>query len=177
MNTAIKRVLISESQIQQRVVELGAQLSTDYADKNLVILCVLKGAVVFLADLLRELSIPVELDFIRLSSYGKNTDPSDFINIIHNITSDIEHKDVLVVEDIVDTGKTIHFLKRKLLAYNPASVKICSLLNKPARRVKPLTIEYVGFEIPNYFVVGYGLDYDEKCRNLPYIAIPNIDKS
>ena len=165
--------LISASQIKQRVKELGAQLSADYEGKNVVIICVLKGAVVFLADLLRSLSIPVELDFVRLSSYGKNTESSGVISIIRNITSDIQHKDVLIVEDIVDTGTTLDFLKECLLSQNPSSLKICTLLDKPARRVKPITIEYTGFEIPNCFVVGYGLDYNEKYRNLPYIAMPD----
>jgi len=166
-------ILISSSQIKQRVKELGEQLSADYEGKNVVIICVLKGAVVFLADLLRSLSIPVELDFVRLSSYGKNTESSSVISIIQNITSDIQHKDVLIVEDIVDTGTTLNFLKESLLSQNPSSLKICTLLDKPARREKSITIEYIGFEIPNCFVVGYGLDYNEKYRNLPDIAMPD----
>jgi len=167
------RILISASQIKQRVEELGAQLSEDYRGKDLVIICVLKGAVVFLADLLRTLSITVELDFIKASSYGKNTESSGVIQIIQNITTDIQHKDVLIVEDIIDTGNTLNFLKERLLSQNPSSLKICTLLNKPARRKNPIPIEYIGFEIPNCFVVGYGLDHDEKYRNLPYIAIPD----
>jgi hypoxanthine phosphoribosyltransferase len=172
---AIKYILISEAQIQQRVKELGAQLSADYKDKNLVIICVLKGAVVFLADLLRALSIPVELDFVRISSYGKNTESSGVVKIIQNITSDIQHKDVLIVEDIVDTGITLNSIKECLLSRKPSSLKICTLLDKPRRREKVIKIEYVGFEIPNYFVVGYGLDYNEKYRNLSYVAVPDID--
>ena len=145
-------------------------MSADYKDKNVVIICVLKGAVVFLSDLLRTLSIPVELDFVRLSSYGKNTESSGVVQIVQNITSDIQHKDVLIVEDIVDTGTTLNFLKECLLSQKPSSLKICTFLDKPVRREKPITIEYIGFEIPNCFVVGYGLDYNEKYRNLPYIA-------
>ena len=167
------QILISASQIKQRVKELGEQLSADYKDKNVVIICVLKGAVVFLADLLRALSIPVELDFVRLSSYGKKTESSGVISIIQNITSDIQHKDVLIVEDIVDTGTTLDFLKKYLLSQNPSSLKICTLLDKPSRRGKYIKIEYIGFEIPNCFVVGYGLDYNEKYRNLPYVAVPD----
>lgn len=175
MGKFLKHILISESQIKQRVKQLGAQLSSDYKDKDLVIICVLKGAIVFLADLLRELSIPVELDFVKLSSYGNNAESSGVVQIIQNITSDIQHKDVLIVEDIVDTGTTLSSLKEFLLSQKPSSLKICTLLDKPARRVKSITIEYVGFEIPNCFVVGYGLDYNEKHRNLPYIAVSDTD--
>ncbi|HIE29330.1 TPA: hypoxanthine phosphoribosyltransferase [Candidatus Poribacteria bacterium] len=175
MDKSIKQILISTTQIKQRVKQLGIQLSADYKDKNLVIICVLKGAIVFLADLLRALSIPVELDFVRLSSYGKSAESSGVVQIIQNITSDIQHKDVLIVEDIVDTGTTLSSLKEALLSQKPSSLKTCALLNKPARRVKSITIEYVGFEIPNCFVVGYGLDYNEKYRNLPYIAVSDID--
>ena len=175
MGKAIKSILISAPQIKQRVKQLGAQLSADYKDKDLIIICVLKGAVVFLADLLRALSIPVELDFVRLSSYGNNAESSGVVQIIQNITSDIQHKDVLIVEDIVDTGTTLSYLKEFLLSQKPSSLKTCALLDKPLRRVKSITIEYVGFEIPNCFVVGYGLDYNEKHRNLPYIAVSDID--
>ena len=177
MDDSIKKILLSDDQIKKRVKELGTQLSADYKGKNLVLICVLKGAVIFLADLLRTLSVPAELDFVRVSSYGENTESSCTVQFIHNINFDIKQKDVLIVEDIVDTGITLDFLKQKLLAQNPASLKVCCLLDKPSQRIKPVEVEYVGFEIPNDFVVGYGLDYNEKYRNLPYIAVLKTDFS
>jgi len=170
----IKKILISEEEIKQCVSELGAQLSSDYKDKNLMLVCVLKGAAIFFADLFRALTIPAECDFVGLSSYGDGSKSRGKVKITHNLESDIKGKDVLIVEDIVDTGLSLSYLKSELLSKEPDSLKVCCFLNKPARRLKSLTIEYVGFEIPNYFVVGYGLDFAEKYRNLPYIAIPNF---
>ena len=167
--------LISEETKKQRVSELGAQLSADYKDKNLTLVCVLKGAAIFFADLFRALAIPAKCDFVGLSSYGRNTKSRGKVNITHNLEDDIKDRDVLIVEDIVDTGLSLSYLKNELLSKNPASLKTCCFLDKPARRLKSLTIEYVGFEIPNYFVVGYGLDFAEKYRNLTYIAVPNCE--
>jgi len=169
----IKQELISAAEINQRVSELSVQLSADYKDKNLMLVCVLKGAAIFFADLFRGLTIPAECDFVGLSSYGRSTTSHGKVKITHNLESDIKGKDVLIVEDIVDTGLSLSYLKNELLSKEPASLKVCCCLDKPARRLKPLVIEYVGFEIPNYFVVGYGLDLAEKYRNLPYIAVPS----
>lgn len=170
----IKQILISEAEINRRVSELGARVSADYQDKNLILVCVLKGAALFFADLFRTLTIPAECDFVGLSSYGFGSKSRGKVKITYNLKSDIKGKDVLIVEDIVDTGLSLGYLKNELLSKEPASLKVCCFLDKPARRLKSLAIEYVGFEIPNHFVVGYGLDFAEKYRNLPYIAVPNF---
>ncbi len=169
----IKQILISEEEIKVRVSELSAQLSADYKDKNLMLICVLKGAAIFFVDLFRTLTIPAECDFVGLSSYGRSAQSCGKVKITYNLESDVKGKDVLIVEDIVDTGLSLRCLKNDLFSKEPASLKVCCFLDKPARRLIPLVIEYVGFEIPNYFVVGYGLDFAEKYRNLPYIAVLN----
>ncbi|MCZ6681040.1 MAG: hypoxanthine phosphoribosyltransferase [Candidatus Poribacteria bacterium] len=174
MTPSIQSILISESQLQGRVRELGRQISEDYKDRDLVLLCVLKGAVVFLADLIRVLSIPVRCEFIQLNSYGNKTEPSHEIRVIQRLNDSLCQSDVLIVEDIVDTGGTLSFLMTQVKALKPATLKVCSLLDKPARRRKDTVIDYVGFEIPDTFVVGYGLDYAQKYRNLPYIAILDL---
>ena len=170
MKTEIQSILISESQIQGRVRELGQQISADYYNRDLVLVCVLKGAAVFFADLLRALSIPVRCEFIQLVSYGSRTESSGHVRIVQGLDETLRKSDVLIVEDIVDTGQTLNFLIQQVKALEPATVKLCSLLDKPARRTEAAVIDYVGFEIPDTFVVGYGLDYAQQYRNLPYIA-------
>ena len=162
----IESTLISEAEIQKRVRELGQQISEDYSNREPVLVCVLKGAAVFFADLFRALSIPVRCEFIQLSSYDDRTESSGHVQTVQGLNGNLHNADVVVVEDIVDTGQTMSFLMKEFQALEPASVKVCSLLNKPTRRLVPTTIDYVGFEIPDAFVVGYGLDYAQKYRNL-----------
>ncbi len=162
-------VLISTEQIQQRVAELAKQISADYADTNPVVVCMLKGGVYFFADITKNLTIPFTIDFARLSSYKSGT-TGGAIESICKITTDIKDKHVLIIEDIIDSGKTLHFFLNELQKSQPASLKLCSLLNKPSRRVVPVQIDYLGFTIEDKFIVGYGLDYDEKYREFPYIA-------
>lgn len=164
----IGEVLFSEQQIQNRVSELAAYISKDY--DNLVAIVILKGAMFFAADLLRYVSIPVEIDTLSLSSYGKRGAVSGAVQLVKDITIDIEGRNVLLVEDIVDTGKTIKYLQEIFRFRKPKSIKLCSFLSKPKRRKTIVTIDYLGFEIPDFFVVGYGLDYKENFRTLPYIA-------
>ncbi len=163
-------VVVEADQLQRRVAELGADVSRDYAGRDLFMMGVLKGAVFFLADLMRAVHVPCELDFMAVSSYGSLTDSSGVVRILKDLDSSIEGKDVLIVEDIVDSGLTLNYLLRNLRGRNPRSLEVCALLVKPARRKIELPIRYVGFEIPNRFVVGYGLDLDQRHRNLPYVA-------
>jgi len=163
-------VLIPEDQVRARVKELGEQITHDYAGKELVMVGVLKGASMFLADLCREVKLPVTLDFLGLASYGQSTESSGVVRITQDLTEPIVGKDVLVVEDIVDTGLTLHFLLENFAVRKPNSVKVCTLLHKPANMVRQVKLDYVGFVIENVFVVGYGLDYEQKYRNLPYIG-------
>jgi hypoxanthine phosphoribosyltransferase len=167
----IDRVLLTEDEIQQRVAELGEQLSQDYAGKDLVIVCILKGALHFMADLTRKISIPVDMDFMAISSYGASTKSSGEVRILQDLDAAIANRHVLIVEDIVDSGLTLKYLVDNLSSRRPASLKIATLLDKPARRVVPISPDYNGFLIPDEFVVGYGLDYAEKYRNLPFIGI------
>ncbi|TXT57222.1 MAG: Hypoxanthine-guanine phosphoribosyltransferase [Promethearchaeota archaeon] len=161
------KILLTEEQIKKEVKRLGQEISKDYKNKNLIIIGVLKGAFMFLSDLIREIKVIMEIEFIELSSYrGKNTESSGEIKIIKDVHKNLSNKHVLVVEDIVDTGFTISFLRERVRKENPASLKVCSLTSKPARREKKVNIDYLGFEVPNKFVVGYGIDYDEKYRNL-----------
>ncbi len=162
--------LVVSDALQARVRDLAAAISTDYADKRLLLVCVLKGAVFFLSDLMRHIDIPVEVDFMAVASYGSATDSSGVVRILKDLDMPLEGRDVLIVEDIVDSGLTLQYLLRNLGSRNPASLEVCSLLTKPSRRKVDLPVRYVGFEIPDRFVVGYGLDYDERYRNLPYIA-------
>jgi hypoxanthine phosphoribosyltransferase len=172
MHDDIKTVLVSEEQLKAKVAELGAQISRDYAGKNLVLVSILKGSVVFMADLMRAVSIPCNIDFMVVSSYGgSNTTTSGLVKIIKDLDGDLSGKDVLIVEDILDTGVTLSNLVPMLKMRNPNSVKICTILDKPSRRKAAIQPDYEGFQVPDEFVVGYGLDYDEKYRNLPYVGV------
>jgi hypoxanthine phosphoribosyltransferase len=167
----IDHVLISEEQIQACVRDLGARISVDYRGRDLTLVCVLKGGIVFLADLIRAISVPLSLDFMATSSYGFSTETSGVVRILKDLDMNIEGKNILVVEDIIDTGHTLNYLMRILRERRPSSLRICTLLNKPSRREVEIALDYLGFDIPNEFVVGYGLDFDENYRNLPYIGV------
>lgn len=171
MHDDIKTVLVSEKEIQAKVAELGAQISKDYEGKNLVLVSILKGSVVFMADLMRAVSIPCSIDFMVVSSYGSGTTTTGLVKIIKDLDEDLSGKEVLIVEDILDTGVTLSNLVPMLKMRNPNSVKICTILDKPSRRKTDVQPDYEGFRVPDEFVVGYGLDYDEKYRNLPYIGV------
>jgi hypoxanthine phosphoribosyltransferase len=164
-------VLIDETSLQQRIRELGEEISADYAGRDLLLVGVLKGAVFFMSDLMRNLAIPCEIDFMAISSYGDSTDSSGVVRILKDLDINIEGRDVLVVEDIIDSGLTLSYLMRNLEARGPASLEICALLTKPERREIEVPVRYVGFEIPNRFVIGYGLDFAERYRNLPYVGV------
>jgi hypoxanthine phosphoribosyltransferase len=166
----VSKVLISQNRLKNKVKELAQTISGDYQGKELVVIGVLKGCFVFMADLLRELTIPVEIDFVQISSYGGSKTPSEKLEIKKNIDMPVEGKDVLLVDEIVDYGYTLKSLLKMVKSRNAKSVKICAMLDKPSRRKVPLSIDYKGFEIPDKFVVGYGLDFDEKYRYLPYVA-------
>ncbi len=167
---AIGEVLVEAEDLQRRVRELGAEISVDYEGKDLVMIGILKGAVLFLADLMRELDVPCEVDFMAVSSYGSATDSSGVVRILKDLDASIEGRDVLLVEDIVDSGLTLHYLLKSLGARDPRTLEVCALLTKPERRRIDLPIKYVGFEIPNRFAIGYGLDHGQRYRNLPYVA-------
>jgi hypoxanthine phosphoribosyltransferase len=166
----IGEVLVPADDLQRRVGELAAEISRDYEGRDLVLVGVLKGAVFFVADLMRSLEVPCELDFMAVTSYGSATDSSGVVRILKDLDSSIEGRDVLIVEDIIDSGLTLHYLIRNLRARNPRTLEVCALLTKPERRRVDLPIRYVGFEIPNRFAIGYGLDYDQRYRNLEYVA-------
>jgi hypoxanthine phosphoribosyltransferase len=166
----IGEILVQPDELKQKVRDLGERISQDYADKDLLLVCVLKGAVFFLADLMRSIRIPCEVDFMAVSSYGSATDSSGVVRILKDLDRAIEGRDVLIVEDIVDSGLTLQYLLRNLGARDPASLEVCALLTKPERRKVDLATKYVGFEIPDKFAIGYGLDHVEKHRNLPYVA-------
>jgi hypoxanthine phosphoribosyltransferase len=170
---AIGEVLVPADALQRRVRELAHEVSRDYADKDLLLIGVLKGAVFFLSDLMRQLEIPVEVDFMAVASYGSATKSSGVVRILKDLDAAIEGRDVLIVEDIVDSGLTLQYLLRNLEGRNPASLEVCALLIKPERRKVDLETRYVGFEIPNRFAIGYGLDHAERYRNLPYVAALN----
>jgi hypoxanthine phosphoribosyltransferase len=170
MQDDIAEVLVDEEQIQAKVAELGRSISEDYRGKTLVLVGLLRGAIVFLSDLMRVIDIPVQLDFIGISSYGATTE-SGAVRLVMDLETDISGRDVLIVEDIVDTGKTLSYLVQNLRARQPASLRICALLDKPERRQVPIVVDYVGFEIPDKFVVGYGLDFAEGYRNLPFVGV------
>jgi hypoxanthine phosphoribosyltransferase len=168
----IGQVLISEEEIRDKVRELGAQVSTDYAESSVTLVSVLKGSLPFMADLMRAMSIPVQIDLMEVSSYGgATTESSGLVRILKDLSSSIAGKDVLIVEDIIDTGLTLNYLLRYLRGKNPKSLRICALLDKPARRLVEIPIDYTGFTIPDEFVVGYGLDFGEYYRNLPFIGV------
>jgi hypoxanthine phosphoribosyltransferase len=171
LDRAVTEVLIDQDALQRRIAELGEEISADYAGRDLLLVGVLKGAVFFMADLMRGLSIPCEIDFMAISSYGDSTDSSGVVRILKDLDINIEGRDVLVVEDIIDSGLTLSYLMRNLEAREPASLEICALLTKPERREIEVPVRYVGFEIPNRFVIGYGLDFGERYRNLPYVGV------
>lgn len=170
----ISQVYIPEDKIKQKVAELGKIISKDYENKDLLLVGILKGSVVFLSDLMREISIPVSIDFMTVSSYKNSSFSSGSVDILSDLSTDISGKDVLIVEDIIDSGITLSRLVPILEKRNPASIKLCTLLDKPDRRKIDINVDYVGFEIENKFIVGYGLDYAEKFRNLNYIGIYNL---
>lgn len=171
MNDCVEKVLLSEADISEMVKRLGKQISEDYKGKNLLLVSVLKGSVVFMADLMRSIDIPCEIDFMVVSSYGSGTKTSGNIRIIKDLNIDVKDYDLLIVEDILDSGVTLSSLKEMLEARKPASVRICTFLDKPERRKANIKADYCGAEVPDEFIVGYGLDYDEKFRNLPYVGI------
>jgi hypoxanthine phosphoribosyltransferase len=167
----IGEVLISEDELQHRIGELAAEVSRDYEGRPPLLVAILKGAVPFLADFMRKLDVPCELDFMAVSSYGSSTDSSGVVRILKDLDASISGRDVLIVEDIIDSGLTLHYLLKNLRARDPASIEVCALLTKPERRRVETPIKYVGFEIPNKFVIGYGLDHQERFRNLSYVAV------
>jgi len=171
LEAAVGEILIDEETLAGRVAELGAEVSADYGGRDLLLIGVLKGAVFFMADLMRHLTVPCEVDFMAISSYGDATDSSGIVRILKDLDINIEGRDVLVVEDIIDSGLTLSYLIRNLESREPASLEVCALLTKPSRREIDVPVRYVGFEIPNKFVVGYGLDFAERYRNLPYVGV------
>lgn len=168
----VERILISEDEIQARVRELGQAISQDYAGQTITLLCVLKGGLMFLCDLAKHITEPVTYDFMSVSSYGDATESSGVVRITKDLEESIEGKHVIIVEDIIDTGLTLSYLLKNLHSRNPASLRICTLLNKPANRRVEIPMDYVGFEVPNEFLVGYGLDFKQMYRNIPYIFVP-----
>jgi len=167
----VEEILLDADTVAARVAELGAQLTADYAGRDPVLVSVLKGALVFLADLMRSMDLPNSIDLMEVSSYGAATESSGQVRILKDLSQPIEGRDVIIVEDIIDTGLTLNYLLGYLADRQPASIRICCLLDKPARRLADIPIDYVGFTIPDRFVIGYGLDYDERYRNLPYIGV------
>ncbi len=168
---SIGEALVSEDDLQRRVRELGEEISRDYDGRDLFLVGVLKGAVFFLSDLMRAIQVPCEVDFMAVASYGSSTDSSGVVRILKDLDATIEGRDVLIVEDIIDSGLTLSYLLRTLRAREPRSLEVCALLTKPERRKVELPIRYTGFEIPNKFAIGYGLDHAERYRNLPYVAV------
>ena len=171
LEQAVGEVLIDQETLATRVAELGAEVSADYEGRDLLLIGVLKGAVFFMADLMRHLTVPCEVDFMAISSYGDATDSSGIVRILKDLDINIEGRHVLVVEDIIDSGLTLSYLIRNLESREPATLEVCALLTKPSRREIDVPVRYVGFEIPNKFVVGYGLDFAERYRNLPYVGV------
>ena len=171
-NQSIKYgILLTKEQLEQRIKELGAEITRDYQGKELVLAAVLRGSYVFMADLTRAIDLPLTVDFMAVSSYGAGTVSSGQVEIKKDLSDPIEGKNLLIIEDILDSGNTLYYLMDVLSARHPASIRICTLLDKPERRVKPIKADYAGFVIPDAFVVGYGLDYAEKYRNLPYVGV------
>lgn len=171
MRDDIDHILVSEQQLREKVAELGAAVSRDYAGKDLLLVSILKGGAVFMADLMRAVTIPCSIDFMVVSSYGSGTTTTGLVKIVKDLDQDLTGKDVLIVEDILDTGVTLSNLIPVLKMRNPASIRLCTILSKPSRRKAKIEPDYLGFEVPDEFVVGYGLDYDEKYRNLPYVGV------
>ena len=175
LEAGVGEVLIEGDALQARIEELGMQISADYGDRDLLLIGVLKGAVFFMADLMRHLTVPCEVDFMAISSYGAQTDSSGVVRILKDLDINIEGRNVLVVEDIIDSGLTLSYLMRNLESREPASLEVCALLTKPARREIEVPVRWIGFEIPNRFVIGYGLDFAERYRNLPYVGVLSDD--
>jgi hypoxanthine phosphoribosyltransferase len=171
LEAGVGEILIEPDALQERVAALGREVSADYASRDLLLIGVLKGAVFFMADLMRHVTVPCEVDFMAISSYGASTDSSGVVRILKDLDINIEGRHVLVVEDIIDSGLTLSYLMRNLEARGPASLEICALLTKPDRREMDVPVRYIGFEIPDRFVIGYGLDFAERYRNLPYVAV------
>ena len=171
MKEDVLRVLLSEDEIREKVRELGGKITADYKNSNLMLVTVLKGAVVFLADLMRQIDVPAEIDFMVVSSYGSGVKSSGVVKIVKDLDVTLAGKDILIVEDILDSGLTLSYIKELLESRGPRSIRIATLLDKPSRRKVDLQADYIGFSVPDEFVIGYGLDYDEKYRNLPYIGI------
>ena len=171
MREDVLRVLLSEEEIRAKVKEMGQKITEDYKNSNLMLVTVLKGAVVFLADVMRQIDVPAEIDFMVVSSYGSGVKSSGVVKIVKDLDVPLEGKDILIVEDILDSGLTLSYIKELLASRGQRSIKIATLLDKPSRRKVDLQADYVGFSVPDEFVIGYGLDYDEKYRNLPYIGI------
>ena len=171
MHQDVERILFTEEELSARVKELAAEIQRDYEGKDLVMACVLRGSYIFMADLTRAIDLPMTVDFMVVSSYGSGTTSSGQVEIKKDLSDSIEGKNLIIVEDILDSGNTLYYLTEVLKARRPASIKLCTLMDKPDRRTKPITADYTGFSIPDAFVVGYGLDYDEKYRNLPYVGI------
>ena len=167
----VSEILIDSETLQRRIAELGEEISADYEGRDLLLVGVLKGAVFFMADLMRMLTVPCEIDFMAISSYGGATDSSGVVRILKDLDVNIASRDVLVVEDIIDSGLTLSYLMRNLESREPASIEVCALMTKPERREIDVPVRYVGFEIPNRFVIGYGLDFGERYRNLPYVGV------
>ena len=170
------KVLLTEEEVDTRIRELGEQISRDYAGKKVHLICVLKGGVFFMCELAKRISVPVSMDFLSVSSYGNGTSSSGAVKIIKDLDESIEGEEVLIVEDIIDSGNTIHYLVEILYKRQPKSIRICTLLDNPDRRVAAVHVDYCGFEIPDEFVVGYGLDYAQKYRNLPFIGAVVLDE-
>ncbi|MBK5239751.1 hypoxanthine phosphoribosyltransferase [Clostridium sp.] len=171
MNNDIKEVLYNEDQLRDKVRQMGAKISNDYSGKELILIGVLKGSVVFMADLIRQITIPCKMDFMAVSSYGNSTETSGVVKILKDLDYDIQGKDVLIVEDIIDSGVTLKYLRKYLLARKPSSLEIICMLNKPDRRTVDIDVKYLGYNVPDYFLVGFGLDFAQKYRNLPYVGI------
>jgi hypoxanthine phosphoribosyltransferase len=175
VDESIGEILVQPDELAHRVRELGGEISRDYAGRDLLLIGVLKGAVFFLADLMRHIEVPCEVDFMAVSSYGSSTDTSGVVRILKDLDAPLEGRDVLIVEDIVDSGLTLQYLMRTLQTRGPASLEVCALLTKPERRLVETPARYVGFEIPDRFAIGYGLDYAERYRNLPYVATLELE--
>jgi hypoxanthine phosphoribosyltransferase len=176
MDDDVAEILITELQLKDRIGELGREISHDYQGQDLLLVCVLKGAISFLADLMRHITVPHAIDFMAISSYGASTQSSGVVRIVKDLDTNIEGRNILIVEDIIDTGRTLDYITRNLRTRAPKSLRICSLLSKPSRRELDIPVDYVGFEIPNKFVIGYGLDFVEIYRSLPYIGVLKREK-
>lgn len=171
MREDVEKILFDEETLEKRITELGRQITKDYEGKELVVIGILKGSNIFTSDLVRKIDLPLQMDFMVVSSYGNATESTGVVRILKDLEQHVDGKHLLIVEDIIDSGLTLKYLKENLLTRNPESVKICTLLDKPARRKENVEVNYVGFEVPDEFIVGYGIDYAEKYRNLPYIGI------